>query len=378
MSAKAVTLSINTLTMKTVLSASIGSREIVDMTLASSTGGSLPGTLTNYAMYVQRDGVTVAECLSFSIGGVGTINLATPAMVVSFSRFPNVYSLKFRVVIWDSVNSVMVANDQIEILNNTAPISVDTAVEIGSLTIAATLNGQPAGFNSITEPTVVCIDSNGCANLVIPADSGSVGSCVGVCIGGVAGAVVSVYQRGTLSHTGWTWTVGRPVYVGVNGYLTQTPSLSQSILRVGVAVTTYSIWLTMWPGATGLKGDTGSTGAKGDTGDKGPTGDKGDKGDTGVAGADGETWYSENGAPSAGLGSNGDHYLDRLTAKIYLKSGGAWSNVATLAVDTSIIATYVLNEVAGVFSAIAELTDPTFDDVVTALNEVIAKLKVPA
>lgn len=377
MSVKAVTLSINTLTMKAVLSASIGSREVIDVTLASSTGSPLPGSPVNYAMYVQRNGVTVAQCLAFSSGGVGTINLATPATVKSFSQYPNVYSLKFRVVIWDSVESVMIANDQIDILNNTAPISVDTAVEIGSLTIAATLNGQPAGFNTITEPTAVCVDSNGCANLVIPADSGSVGSCIGVCTGGAAGAIVSIQQRGTLSYTGWAWTVGRPVYVGSNGYLTQTPTLSQSILRVGVAVTTYSIWLTMWPGATGFKGDTGSAGAKGDTGDKGTTGDRGSTGLTGNTGASGATWYSDSGAPAVGLGSNGDHYLDRLTAKIYLKAGGAWSNVATLAVDTSVIATYVLNEVAGVFSAIAELTDPTFDDVVTALNEVIAKLKVP-
>jgi len=377
-SATAVTLNINAVTKKLTASGSIGSRELVDVTLASSTGQPLPGSPEYYQMYVQRNGVTVAQCLTFTAGGVGELELATPAMVTAFSHSTNAYSLKFRIIIWDEYESVMVANDFIDILNNTAPIPVDTAVEIGSLVIANTLNGQPAEFNAITEPTVVCIDADGHANLVIPADSGSVSSCIGVCVGGAAGAVVSIQQRGTLSYEDWTWTVGRPVYVGINGYLTQTPSLSQPLLRVGVASTTHSIWLTMWPGATGLKGDTGSTGSKGDTGDKGATGDRGTTGLIGNTGADGATWYSDNGAPGSGLGSNGDHYLDRLSAKVYLKAAGSWSQVATLAIDTAVISAYVLNEIAGVFSAISELDDPTFDDVVTALNEVIAKLKVPA
>lgn len=55
---------------------------------------------------------------------------------------------------------------------------------------------------------------------------------------------------------------------------------------------------------------------------------KGPTGATGAAGADGATWRSGSGAPSNGLGSNGDFYIDTVTDNVYLKSAGTYS-VAT-------------------------------------------------
>ena len=44
----------------------------------------------------------------------------------------------------------------------------------------------------------------------------------------------------------------------------------------------------------------------------------------------GAPWYNGSGVPSAGLGSNGDYYLDYDTGDLYYKSAGAWSNIGSV------------------------------------------------
>ena len=80
----------------------------------------------------------------------------------------------------------------------------------------------------------------------------------------------------------------------------------------------------VWGSGTSLVGPTGATGPQGPQGDPGPTGATGN---TGPAGADGSKWYSGTGAPSSGLGVNGDFYLNDANGDVYSKSGGSWSVV---------------------------------------------------
>lgn len=54
------------------------------------------------------------------------------------------------------------------------------------------------------------------------------------------------------------------------------------------------------------------------------------KGDTGASGT-ATVWHDGTGAPSSGLGSDGDYYLDDATGDVYLKAAGAWSIVTNLA-----------------------------------------------
>ena len=76
-------------------------------------------------------------------------------------------------------------------------------------------------------------------------------------------------------------------------------------------------------GAQGPIGFTGPQGVKGDTGDLGPIGLTGSAGAPGAvgpqgpAGVDGKSWYSGNGIPSVGIGSEGDFYLDLQTYMLY-------------------------------------------------------------
>jgi hypothetical protein len=58
---------------------------------------------------------------------------------------------------------------------------------------------------------------------------------------------------------------------------------------------------------------------------------KGDKGDTGTAGADGKTVRNGSGAPSSGLGVDGDFYVRTDNDSIYgPKTAGAWGTARSL------------------------------------------------
>lgn len=58
-------------------------------------------------------------------------------------------------------------------------------------------------------------------------------------------------------------------------------------------------------------------------------GPKGDTG-TGTPGADGATWYNSIGAPASDLGKDNDYCLNVTTSDIYQKSGGAWSSIGNI------------------------------------------------
>lgn len=87
-------------------------------------------------------------------------------------------------------------------------------------------------------------------------------------------------------------------------------------------------------GAVGPQGDTGPQGPQGDTGatgDQGPQGIQGATGPAGSDGADGRTVLNGTGAPGAGLGAEGDFYVQTDTDQIYgPKSGGAWGAATDL------------------------------------------------
>jgi hypothetical protein len=44
----------------------------------------------------------------------------------------------------------------------------------------------------------------------------------------------------------------------------------------------------------------------------------------------GSTWYNGSGAPAGGLGADGDYYLDDDTGNVYAKAAGVWSVVANI------------------------------------------------
>jgi len=75
---------------------------------------------------------------------------------------------------------------------------------------------------------------------------------------------------------------------------------------------------------------------------RGPQGEDGEKGDTGSSGspgadgADGTSVLTGNGAPSAGLGIDGDVYIDGDNGDIYEKVAGSWNLIGSPAVAQTV------------------------------------------
>jgi hypothetical protein len=83
----------------------------------------------------------------------------------------------------------------------------------------------------------------------VTADSSQIayaGNVVGVAIGGVnAGALVTVQFAGQLEYNGWNWTLGKPIFLGTGGMLTQTPPASGFNQIIGTPVTPTSIFINL-------------------------------------------------------------------------------------------------------------------------------------
>jgi hypothetical protein len=60
------------------------------------------------------------------------------------------------------------------------------------------------------------------------------------------------------------------------------------------------------------------------------TGNAGTAGSGGAAGTPGSVWRNGTGAPSAGLGINGDYYLDDANGDVYFKASGAYTIVSNI------------------------------------------------
>jgi hypothetical protein len=79
----------------------------------------------------------------------------------------------------------------------------------------------------------------------------------------------------------------------------------------------------------GLISDQPPRGPQGEQGEQGPAGPAGAPGSNGTNGANGTSVHTGNGAPSAGLGNNGDVYIDADNGDIYEKSAGVWNLIGT-------------------------------------------------
>jgi hypothetical protein len=83
-------------------------------------------------------------------------------------------------------------------------------------------------------------------------------------------------------------------------------------------------------GIQGNQGIQGETGQQGEQGLQGEQGIQGENGENGTNGTNGYTWYSNSGIPDAGLGVNGDYYLNISNSDIYNKIANTWTVVLNI------------------------------------------------
>lgn len=83
-------------------------------------------------------------------------------------------------------------------------------------------------------------------------------------------------------------------------------------------------------GRDGKDGEDGAPGAKGADGAPGTNGTDGEEGEDGEDGADGSAILQGAGAPAAGVGKDGDIYIDTASRDVYQKANGAWTVITNL------------------------------------------------
>lgn len=126
-----------------------------------------------------------------------------------------------------------------------------------------------------------------------------------------------------------------------------------------------------WGTGTSLVGPEGPQGPQGTQGPEGPQGIQG------VPGADGKTILSGSGAPAAGLGVDGDFYIDTSAADLYgPKTAGAWGAATSLVGPQGPQGPAGADGSDGAF-ANGTVTGPiTFTDTVTAEQGIVGPIAV--
>lgn len=102
---------------------------------------------------------------------------------------------------------------------------------------------------AVSGHAVVALDAAGAlryASADVAADALLV---AGVSVNAAApGGTVSVRSAGLVTHAGWAWTPGAPVYLGLNGALTQSIPVTAVFARViGNAVSSDSLLIDLQP-----------------------------------------------------------------------------------------------------------------------------------
>lgn len=71
----------------------------------------------------------------------------------------------------------------------------------------------------------------------------------GITTGAAAlGATATVQRNDVIEHSGWAWTPGAPVFLGLAGALVQTPAVGALFLKpIGLALTAQRLMLSIQP-----------------------------------------------------------------------------------------------------------------------------------
>lgn len=102
--------------------------------------------------------------------------------------------------------------------------------------------------SAISGHIVVTLDSTG---QVIPADPSTAAhgnTIIGVTVGAaIGGDPVELATSGLVTHAGWSFVVGEPVFAGTAGQITQTPPVGVWQKAIGIARSSTSFVLHMQP-----------------------------------------------------------------------------------------------------------------------------------
>lgn len=333
MSLASVTLTVTEATLALTASRPFALRELVPVTVSPASCASGASVLT-----LTRNGLPVAEC--DLTDGVGELDLSTAEAVDLFSGLPSGWRLAVRAELWSTDDDRLIASSNVKLVNvlesSRSSVRIAAAGEL-SMTLAAAM---PAG-------TPVMRDDDGNAAACRASNAHRF---IGVLrTGGEAAASARVVTAGLAAVTGWPVTGDTGLTPGLCYYLdhsadtlTATPPSGYNVRPVGIAIDAATLALL----------------------------------------------------PSIPIQTAADgtpHYLAyeqagrRLMAvsPVAASLGAASANAipmlgASGLLDASMLPDQTAASVAAVralFAAFAPLEDPAYDDLVSAINSLIAILK---
>jgi hypothetical protein len=140
--------------------------------------------------------------------------------------------------------------------------ALDVAAGGEAIEVEETLEGPigppgppgPAGGASVTKTAAEAVSGHRAVKAVgdqvayASADvAGDAELVLGVTVGAaIAGAPATVQTVGEMVEGSWAWTVG-PVFLGLNGLLTQTPPAAAFVRQIGVAVASDRLLIDLRP-----------------------------------------------------------------------------------------------------------------------------------
>lgn len=102
--------------------------------------------------------------------------------------------------------------------------------------------------SAISGHLAVTLDAAGQVIPVDPSTAAHGNTVVGVTVGAAAGgAPVELATSGLVTHAGWSFVVGEPVFAGTAGQITQTPPVGVWQKAIGIARSPTSFVLHMQP-----------------------------------------------------------------------------------------------------------------------------------
>lgn len=140
----------------------------------------------------------------------------------------------------------------VEVPNTTEVLTQDNTseiIEVGEQILIETAGQQgppgPPGTGialvytaatAISGHTVITLDAEGNALPADPTNLAHANTITGISIGAAtAGGQVTAITSGSLAHSGWAFTPGLPVFVGLGGVVTQSPPAAVWQKAIGVA-----------------------------------------------------------------------------------------------------------------------------------------------
>lgn len=156
-----------------------------------------------------------------------------------------------------SLNSVIQTPQPLQLVLQ-PPLVIESQIQVGQGPSGPPGPIGPAGGTTISAISdiaisghrFVCAGLNGNVRYASNADETCINTVLGITIGAaLAGDPLNLLRNGEIDEPSWNWLLDLPIYLGLNGFITQTPPTSPSkfSLIVGFPLSATKVFFSSFP-----------------------------------------------------------------------------------------------------------------------------------